>query len=145
MEASADQQALRATAEAVNSGRKYETLVRSGRHTFISDELPELEGGDLGPDPFSYLCGALASCTVITLRMYAGRKGWVLPEITARVDLLPDPDPVTGNNLFHTAVSYSGNLTAEQEARLLYIARACPVHRLLTRVGTVTTVLERSL
>jgi putative redox protein len=136
--------AIRVTAEAENRGEKYETLITSGGHSFVADELPELGGKDLGPDPFGYLCGALASCTAITLRMYVARKGWELPIIRVRVDLQKDPDPETSNSLFHTVVTYSGQLTDEQEARLLYIARACPVHRLLSHASSVSTFLEKT-
>ena len=132
------------TAEAENRGGMYETLVTSGAHTFVADELPELGGKDLGPDPFGYLCGALASCTAITLRMYAGRKDWELPVIRVRVELQKDSDGASGNSRFHTVVTCSGELTEEQEARLLYIARACPVHRLLSHASSITTVLEKS-
>ncbi|HEY0895815.1 MAG TPA: OsmC family protein [Sphingobacteriaceae bacterium] len=144
MEASNNLSEIRVTAEAENRGETYETLVTSGGHSFIADELPELGGKDLGPDPFGYLCGALASCTAITLRMYVGRKGWDLSVIRVRVDLQKDADPATGNSLFHTVVTYSGQLTDEQEARLLYIARACPVHRLLSHASSISTLIEKS-
>ncbi len=144
MEASNSLNDIRVTAEAENRGETYETLVTSGGHAFVADELPAAGGKDLGPDPFAYLCGALASCTAITLRMYVARKGWDLPVIRVRVDLKKDPDPATSNTLFHTVVTCSGPLTDEQEARLLYIARACPVHRLLSHASSVSTSLEKS-
>ena len=128
-----------ASAEAENQGQNYETQITAGRHQFVADELPELGGQDLGPDPFNYLCGALASCTVITLRMYVQRKGWDVQNIKAQVKLEKESDDVSGNHTYQTTISFSGNLNDEQRDRLLYIAKACPIHRLMSKAGEIRT------
>jgi len=128
-----------ASVEAENHGRNYETKITAGRHQFLADELPDLGGADLGPDPFHYLCGALASCTVITLRMYVQRKGWNVQNIKAQVRLEKESDDVSGNHTYHTTLTYTGSLTDEQRDRLLYIAKACPIHRLISKAGEIET------
>jgi putative redox protein len=50
-------------------------LIASGK-TIIADEPEELGVGDNGPAPGEFLMISLASCTAITLRMYADRKKW---------------------------------------------------------------------
>jgi putative redox protein len=50
-------------------------LTASG-HALVSDETPEHGGKDAGPAPFDLVLAGLASCTLITLGMYAERKGW---------------------------------------------------------------------
>ena len=45
-------------------------------HPVVADELPEHGGGGAGPSPFAHVLSGLAACTLITLRMYAERKGW---------------------------------------------------------------------
>lgn len=131
-----------ATAYAENNGALYTTELQVKQHQLIADELPILGGQDLGPEPGSYLCMALASCTVITLRMYVQRKGWNVEQISAKVDLVKSEDKTSGTNTFHCEVSVTGDLTDAQRDRLLYIARACPVHKLLSKPSEMVTVLK---
>ncbi|MCB0770615.1 MAG: OsmC family protein, partial [Flavobacteriales bacterium] len=77
------------------------------------------------------LLGALASCTAITLRMYADRKGWVVPHIgiTVSMDRTQDGAKVDTKMTIH--VELPKDLSDEQRTRLVQIAKACPVHRTL--------------
>src|SRR6187200_1407130 len=59
--------------------------IRAGHHAVVADEPPGGGGEDAGPSPFALLLSGLAACTVITLRMYAERKGWPLEGIDARL------------------------------------------------------------
>ncbi len=50
-------------------------------HHLIADESEEVGGKNLGPAPGEFLMVSLASCTAITVRMYADRKQWPLEKI----------------------------------------------------------------
>ena len=59
--------------------------VQSGRHKFIADE-PAGVGDDAGPDPCALLLRALGACKVMTVMMYARRKGWQLNHVEVRLE-----------------------------------------------------------
>lgn len=59
-------------------------LITSGK-TVIADEPEELGGTNAGPAPGEFLLISLASCTAITLRMYADRKQWHVSKIKVEV------------------------------------------------------------
>ena len=53
---------------------KYQCTIEWRNGQFIVDEPKNAGGRDTGPDPFTLLLSSLASCTLITLRMYIHRK-----------------------------------------------------------------------
>src|SRR5579872_2161311 len=73
----------------------YATNIRSGRHTLTADEPVTAGGQDTGPNPSALLAAALASCTAITLRMYADRKQWPLESVSVDVNLQRAEDKST--------------------------------------------------
>ncbi|MCC6412511.1 MAG: OsmC family protein [Saprospiraceae bacterium] len=115
---------------------KYQTLVTNGTHTIIADE-PETNGGrHLGPSPGEILCAALASCSTITMRMYADRKGWPLYEARVEVDMAYVKEAGIVKTTFIKTIHLEGDLTEEQRLRLADIAARCPVHQAL--LGEIT-------
>lgn len=132
--------AITATAQAENNGEHYTTQMASNSHRLIADEPIGIGGKDLGPSPGDYLCMALASCKAITLRMYAERKQWTVGKINVNVSLAKS-ETSTGDNTFLAEISFEVPLTEEQEQRLLQIAKACPVSRLLSRASEVVTTI----
>lgn len=98
-------------------------------HTVTSDEPRDHGGSDTGPTPVELLLAALASCTAITVRMYAQRKEWPLEEIDVRVRGTTSASAQLESAAL--SVRFKGNLSPEQRARLLDIAHKCPVHRVL--------------
>ena len=131
-----------ASAEAENKGEAYTTRVSVREREYIVDEPKVLSGNDEGAAPAEYVCMALASCKAITLRMYAKRKGWALGEINVKVDMVKGTQLPSGVTTFFCTVKFSGALTAEQEGRLLHIARVCPVDRLLSKPNQIVTVIS---
>lgn len=124
---------MRVTAER-RSGFTHE--VRAGEHALVADE-PEARGGaNEGPTPMQLLAGALASCTAITMEMYADRKGWDLGDLEVCVDF--ELDERGSSDRFDVALRLSKELSAEQVERLQRIAGRCPVHRALAAESEVT-------
>ncbi|MDQ2940301.1 MAG: OsmC family protein [Actinomycetota bacterium] len=100
-------------------------------HTVVVDEPEAAGGADLGPSPTRLLAGSLASCTAITMEMYADRKGWDLGDVEVVVDMEYGQSSVPTS--FLVTIKLPRELTEEQQQRLEVIAGKCPVHRVLSR------------
>lgn len=111
-------------------------LITSGK-TVIADEPEELGGTNAGPAPGEFLLISLASCTAITLRMYADRKQWHVSKIKVEVA----SEKMDNTTLLKREITLEGNLEEDQRQRLLQIANACPVHKVLTNPIKINTVL----
>jgi putative redox protein len=116
----------------------FRTEITVGGKMVIADEPEELGGTDLGPAPGEFLMISLASCTAITLRMYADRKNWPIEKIIVEVNF----EKVDNKTIFKRELQLVGDLTDEQQARLLQIANACPVHKTLTNPIEIQTSLS---
>ena len=81
---------------------------------------------------------ALASCTAITLRMYADRKKLDVRKIKVQVAYAKQEF----KSVFTAEVSYEGKMEADQEKRFLDIARMCPVHKILNSPIELETKLS---
>jgi putative redox protein len=124
-------------ATARTAGGKFRQTVTIGPHTLISDEPLEAEGTDEGPSPHELLIAALASCTSMTVKLYADRKGWPLESVQATVTL----DKKEGAAHMRCEVTLNGPLDDAQRQRLLEIANKCPVHRTLSGKIELESVL----
>jgi putative redox protein len=98
-------------------------------HHLVADEPTEEGGEDEGPSPLELLAGSLASCTAITMQLYAERKGWDIGEVTVGVDYQPAQRGAPTR--FELIVELPKELPEEQRTRLMQIAAKCPVHRTL--------------
>ena len=98
-------------------------------HRLTVDEPPESGGEDAGPDPQELLAVSLASCTAITIEMYAARKGWDIGHV--EVDAEYKPAERGCPTRFEVMLRLPDDLPEEQVQRLLTIAAKCPVHRVL--------------
>ena len=58
-------------------------------HQLTVDEPLDAGGEDAGPDPQELLAVSLASCTAITMEMYAARKGWEIGHVEVDVEYSP--------------------------------------------------------
>jgi putative redox protein len=107
----------------------YEHEIEIREHRLISDEPEDNGGGDQGPTPTELLAASLASCTAITIEMYADRKGWDLGDIEVTADFTEATSDTPAK--FKVDIRSPAELTEEQHDRILTIAHKCPVHRAL--------------
>jgi len=118
---------MRAIARRVDGKLEQEIAIRD--HHLTADEPKDHGGGDAGPSPQELLAASLASCTAVTMEMYAARKGWEVGDI--RVDVDYEPAQRGSPTRFQLAVRLPKELPEEQRERLMQIAARCPVHRTL--------------
>lgn len=132
-------------------GRKrFRTELRSGRHVLIADEPVSVGGTDLGPSPYDYLAASLASCTAMTLRVYADHKKIDLAKVSVRVrhDRVHEKDcedcEQEGHRIdrLRRELTVTGKLSDKQRQRLLEIADRCPVHKTLSGDIRIETKLK---
>jgi len=104
---------------------------------FVSDAEVSKGGEGTGPSPHEYLGAALAACTSMTLKMYAGRKSMNLENVIVTVDIERTDDI----EQFSREIELIGNLNAEEKERLLEIANKCPIHKALAGQIQIKTQL----
>ena len=132
------------SAQAQSSNIPYRITLTDGRgHTWHADEPTAVGGTDSAPNPLQLMLSALGACTAITLQMYAGRKQWPLTQIDVNLQLNPEGKPADGNQITRN-ITLHGELDDEQRQRLLQIANACPVHKLLEGNMSIPTALAEA-
>jgi putative redox protein len=110
-------------------GGKLKQQVEIRDHRITADEPPDLGGEDAGPSPQELLAASLASCTAITMEMYAHRKGWDVGDIVVDVDF--EPAQRGSPTRFRMDIQLAKELPDAQREKLMQIAAKCPVHRTL--------------
>jgi uncharacterized OsmC-like protein len=129
----------------IRGGAVYTTDMTVRGHAIVADEPLELNGADEGPTPFELLCAALASCTAITLRMYAARKEWPLENVEITVEHEKVEQEIDGKtqrvDAFVQKIRLHGPLDETQKARLLDVAGKCPVHKAIEGTPRMSEVL----
>ena len=118
---------MRAVARREDGAFRHEIKVRD--HTLTSDEDEEDGGGDAGPSPLELLAASLASCSAVTMEMYAERKGWEIGDVVVDVDY--EPAQRGSPTKFRINVQLPKELPEDQRTRLMQIVAKCPVHRTL--------------
>jgi putative redox protein len=132
---------------------KFQQKIMLGAHRLLADE-PVKDGGlDSGPGPYDLLLAALGACTSMTVRLYADLKQ--IPLLRTQVRLRHEKiyakdcaecETKEGKiDHIERAITFEGDLSAEQRAKLLEIADKCPVHRTLkSEVDIKTTEVAPS-
>jgi putative redox protein len=107
-------------------------------NVIIADEPLEVGGHNSGFSPKELLVAALSACTSITLRMYADRKGWDMQQVKVETEITETAEVST----IVRKLEFTGNLDNEQKARLIAIANACPVRKILSKPINFKTELN---
>ncbi len=147
-----DQESLESDAHVVASldqESKFTTQMRAGKHYFTADEPVDFGGNDFGPTPYDLLSSGLASCTVMTIQMYARRKKWDVENVECHVtydkqhatDCEDCKNESSKIDTFTRHLRFNSPLEDQQIKKLLEIADKCPVHRTLKSQSQVITKL----
>ncbi len=132
--------------EADPNGFLQDIQAGNGYH-LLADEPKAFGGTDKGLSPYGLISAGLGACTSMTIRMYARRKNWPLEHVAVEIshDKVHAQDAAredgTKIDRFRRVITLTGDLDADQRAKLLEIADKCPVHRTLERRSEVDTVL----
>jgi putative redox protein len=126
----------------------YRADVTARTHTFAAGEPVALGGSDAGPTPYEFFLGALGSCMVMTLRMYADRKGWPLESAEVRLRIARShardcenlESSAVGITHIERKMEFHGALSDEQREQLLQIADRCPVKQSIERGIAVQSI-----
>lgn len=122
---------------------KLAQTIRIGAHTLTADE-PKPLGDDTGPAPHDLLLAALGTCTAMTLRLYAARKGWDMGVLTVRLGIRWEKIEGRADKraVIERTIESDRALTPEQLSRLHEIAEKCPVHKTLMGEKRIDTSIS---
>jgi putative redox protein len=129
---------MKATARRTGTYR-HQIAIR--QHQIGADEPKDKGGADTAPSPQELLAASLASCTAITIEMYAERKGWDLPDVEVEVDYQPAERGCPTR--FELVMRLPEGTPEDQVERLRVIAAKCPVHRTLESEVMFSERIER--
>ncbi|MDX5448078.1 MAG: bifunctional alpha/beta hydrolase/OsmC family protein [Bacteroidota bacterium] len=128
----------------------FTTPIETAGHRWMADEPKDVGGRDLGPNPYQLLLSALGACTAMTLQMYARRKKWDLKEVNVSLghskrhleDCMECDKSDSKIDLVERKLELEGDLSEEQQKKLLVIANRCPVHKTMENGVDIQTELS---
>ena len=112
--------------------------VSSGTHQFLTDKPEQFGGHDIGPAPYDFLTASLASCTMITLRMYAQHKQIDLGEFTVEVDFHTNREQ---QERIERRVVFRQPVSQDLQEKLLNVCSKTPVTKTLLRSLDIHTMI----
>ncbi|HWB28605.1 MAG TPA: (4Fe-4S)-binding protein [Chitinophagaceae bacterium] len=111
--------------------QKYQCTIEWRNGKFVADEPVKSGGLDTGPDPYTLLLSSLATCTLVTLRMYIDRKEWDIPHITVKANMFQTTKDDKLVTVIDRDINFLQQIPDEQRERLTEIAKACPISKIL--------------
>ncbi|PHY13196.1 osmotically inducible protein OsmC [Caulobacter sp. B11] len=144
--------APRPSASADDSGHGgVQILVTAGPSRLAADLAVQAGGLGLGPDPHDLVAAGLAACTARPCGSTPA-QAWTLGAMRVEVTWRREAG-ATPADVFDRGHTLSGDLDADQRARLMAVANACPVHKLLTagaggddgEVGAILPLMREDL
>ncbi len=130
------------------SKENFQVEIHTPNHKIFADEPIAVGGDDTGPNPYDLLLSSLAACKIITVQMYARRKGWDLTGIELKMSTQKihakdcedcESDPNAKVDIIDTEIKFLGELDEEMIERLKNISEKCPVHRTLMSETKIRT------
>ena len=112
--------------------------VTSGSHQFLTDKPESFGGHDTGPAPYDFLTASLASCTMITLRMYAQHKQINLGDFSVEVDFYTNREQ---QERIERRVIFKQPVSPDLKEKLLNVCSKTPVTKTLLRSLDIQTVI----
>ncbi len=133
----------------IGDEKGYTTQLKAGNHYMTADEPKQVGGNDFGPSPYELISAGLATCTAMTMKMYANRKAWELHSIEVHTghkkihaqDCENCESENTKIDIFERSIKIKGDLDEKQITRLMQIADKCPVHKTLHNTVVIKTKL----
>jgi putative redox protein len=110
---------------------KYQCTIEWRNGKFVADEPVSAGGKDSGPDPHTLLLSAVASCALITLRMYIDRKNWVIPFLKVNVNLYQETVDGVATTIIDRDLLFENSVSDDQKTKLKEIADLCPISKIL--------------
>ncbi len=120
--------------------QRFRTEIRTAGNLIIADEPVSMGGENLGFSPSELLASSLAACTAATLRMYADQKQWPLEKVS--IDVTFERDTKANKSTIVRDIRLTGDLDDAQRSRLLAVANACPIHKVLSNPIEINTNLK---
>lgn len=107
-------------------------------HHILSGLSEKLGGLDEGMNPHEIFEASLAACTILTVQMYANRKGIKLKSANVDVKITAEG----AESVISREISFEGDLTEEEVKLLGSIAEKCPIHKLMESHIKIETVIK---
>ncbi|GAO45440.1 (4Fe-4S)-binding protein [Flavihumibacter petaseus] len=123
---------------------KYQCSIEWRNGKFVADEPESLGGKDTGPDPYTLLLSSLASCKLITLRMYIDRKGWNIERIAINANMYQEVKDGVTTNIIDCDIVFLSEVSEEQKLKLQEIAKNCPISKIMQSDVKVRTFVFRT-
>jgi putative redox protein len=110
-----------------------------GKFTIYADEPIDLEGDDLAPNPLAILTSALASCSIISIKLFAAKEKIDLGDMSLNITVYKTDQDY--RFLFKRKFSFTKELTIEESSKILLKAEDTPItnslkiqHDILTEI-----------
>jgi putative redox protein len=120
---------------------KYQCVVKWSNGSFVADEPEKMGGKAMGPDPYTLLLSSLATCTLVTLRMYIDRKGWDIPTISVQTNIYEEIVDGSKRTTIDRDIHLPTGISTEMKEKLLEIAKACPISKILESPSNIRTYM----
>jgi putative redox protein len=121
---------------------KYQCTIEWRNGKFIADEPITSGGKDSGPDPHTLLLSSLASCSLITMRVFIDRRGWDIPQFAVNVNYYQETKDEKTITIIDRDIIFLSPVDEEQKLRLEEIVKHCPISTILENDIKVRTFIK---